>query len=363
MTLSPQIESRASKMRYYLVLLSYVAACSMAFFSWRFDSGAVVFRYLTAGAALLSFDLKRWDKFKVFLVLFLLVALVARRLLVVWTLFALVYQIDNLKIPLKKIALVGLAVLSIEIFLQLEMLAFDLVMNRGEYYTKVNRIVYDLGTGNTNRCGALFYYWIILLYVVLKDRHRFLYVILSLSVAWLVFYITGSRTGFYGAIIINLVAVFYWKGWIKSWMRWALVLLPAVLFAGTFYLAANMADNEGVNEAASGRLYYVVMFTQEYSTRDWLIGAPRELDEPLDSSYLDIICTGGILLAVFMCTAYMGTIAGYFKRTAPYLPIILAVLASGLTETIFVNPNAVSVVFWILILQCFIRQKPILSES
>lgn len=340
--------------------VAYIVACCMNFVSWGIESAAVSFRYIIAGSILLSFSLHNWDRFKVFLVFFLLVSLAARRLLIVWTIMAMVYQIDCLGISLKKLAGIGIVILSIEFFLLTELLLLGIINNNGEFLEKVSRYVYDLGTGNSNRIGALILFFMLLLYLIMKDNKKLLYVLFSLSFGYLGYYITGCRTAFYGIAIINIVAIAYWSGYIRNWMKWFIAPIPILLFVGTFILAANMDDNEDINEMASGRLYYVLKFTQEYTQTEWLIGAPIEDDAPLDSSYLDMITKGGILLASFFCVGFMVTVIRSFNKIKPYLPFVLALIATGLTETYFVAPNAVSIILWVFVLMPFVRYTPVL---
>ena len=94
--------------------------------------------------------------------------------------------------------------------------------------------------------------------------------------------------------------------------------------------------------------------------KEWMIGAPIEDDAPLDSTYLDLITKGGILLASFFSIGFSNVIIRYYKQILPYLPFILAMAASGLTETYFTSPNGVSIIMWVFVLMPFIRQKPIL---
>lgn len=132
------------------------------------------------------------------------------------------------------------------------------------------------------------------------------------------------------------------------------------MFGLTFYLAFNLNDNKGLNEMASGRLWYIVKFTQDFTFNDWLIGAPRTIDEPLDSSYLEIIHTGGISLCIFLCIAYYITSIKYFNLIKPYLPIIITMLIAGLTESILLRPSDLSIIFWMLMFQGIIKYKPII---
>lgn len=340
------------------VYIAYLLTCCMSFVSWHIDAASSLFRYFIAGSLLLSFNWIRWDRFKVFLIVFLLISLSARRLLVVWTIMAMVYQILFLKIPIRRIALIGVVIILMELFIQIEWVLLGIIQNKSTFVLKVMRPVYDLGTGNSNRIGSLFLFLTFLLYIVLKDKRRVLFLFVSFLISYIAYFITGSRTAFYGSTILNIMVILYWYGFIKDWMRWLIALVPLICFVGTFYLAANMDSNDTVNEAASGRLYYIVKFTEEYTFREWLIGAPIEESAPLDSTYLEIITKGGIILASFFCIGFFGATVFNFKEIVSYLPFAIALLFSGLTETYFINPNSVSILLWIIVLIPFIKYKP-----
>ena len=350
-----------SSYREMLVMVAYVLSCVTYFLSWHFPSSEPVMRYVIGFTVLASIKWTQWDWSKAALILFLFISLVARRLLVVWIIFALVYQIDYLQIPIRKLAKTGAIVFLILIFFQLEMVLLSFVENEEWYTLKVTRTLYDCGTGNPNRAGLLVYFFLLNLYIIFKDNRRCAFIILSLTLSAIAYYYTGSRTGFFGIILVTATALAYWNGLIRNWMKWFIAIIPILCFAATFYMALNMEDNGDVNEAASGRLYYIVTLTKEYTTREWIVGAPRETDDPLDSTYLDIITKGGILLASFMSLSFAVSIIRRFKTTVPYLPFILALFASGLTETYFTSANGVSIILWVFILQSICNYKPNLN--
>lgn len=358
----PETESRLYYVRTGLIWFAYILACVMEYLSWHVTEAVQPLRYLIAGAVLLSFDYDKWDKFKIFLAVFLLAALVARRLLTIWTIMALVYQIDALKIPVKRIALAGACIMGALVILQITLFAYNVFEGYERRYSKLSRMVYDLGTGNANRFSALVYFFFMLLYLNFKEGYRTAYVVWSLIIGYFVFYLTGSRTPFLGIIVLNIVAIADWFGLLKNWTKWAFAFLPAFFLVMTFMLAANIDDNLDVNTLASGRLYYIVMFTIDFTPLDWLVGTVREFDEPLDSTYLDLIIKGGILLATFVCVGFAMSVIKCFDKVKPYLPLAVSCSASGLAETFYTDPNSVSVIFWMVILMWYIKPKPVFGS-
>ena len=73
-----------SSYRELLVMFAYVVACISYYISWYQPSLESTLRYVMGFALLASIKWTGWDYSKVALILFLLVSLVALRLLVVW---------------------------------------------------------------------------------------------------------------------------------------------------------------------------------------------------------------------------------------------------------------------------------------
>lgn len=345
-----------------LIWIAYLFTCVQYFLSWHFEGSDAFLRYATAFCIILSIDFGKWDKFKMFLFVLLPIALILRRLLIVWTLLSIVYQIDQLKIPIRKLSILAISVLAIEIFLQVESILLDIIENEGKRFIKSDVIIYDLGTGNPNRASSLFFKVSLFSYILFKDKQRYLFVITTILASILGFVVTGSRTTLACSVLLLILAFGYWRKWFKNWMRFAIASLPVIMFIVTFYLAINLEENKNLNEIASGRLWYIVKFTSEFTTKEWLIGAPRSIDEPLDSAYLEIIHTGGILLATFFCLSFILSVLKYYTQFLPYIPILIVVLVGGLTESIILRPSDISIIFWMLTLYVFIKPKPIISS-
>lgn len=346
--------------RILLVWIAYFFTCIQYVISWHIKDSDIVCRYLIAGCLLLSIRYEKIDKNKLFLFFFLIISLFLRRLLIVWCLLALAYQIDEYRIPLRKITKFALIILVIIFFVLIDGILIGIIENEGLKYIKSDRLIYDLGTGNANRCASLFFKLVILLYLLLKDTKRKLFVLTTLCISYLGYLINGSRAVLLSSLLLIILSYGYWFHLYKNWMKYIIAGLPVVMYIFTFYLALHLEDYKDINEMASGRLWYIVRFTQEFQTIDWLIGAPRTLNEPLDSSYLEIIHTGGICLASFFCISYASSILYNYKKLISYLPVLITILIMGLSESILLRPSDISVILWVLILQKFIKYKPII---
>lgn len=344
-----------------LIWIAYSIVTVQNFLSWHLNGIDQILRYVIAICLIVSLDFSKWDKFKIFLLLFLVIALILRRLLIVWTLLCLVYQIDYFKLSLKDLTHVALILVCFELFLQTEGVLIGLLKNTAVKYIKSNSFTYDLGTGNANRCAGLFFKIIVLLYLKYRNNNHSIFFFSSVLLGIISYKITGSRTPFICSFLIMGLAILYWKQLIPKSSKFIIAILPIVFFILTFYLAFNLNENKELNEAASGRLWYIVKLTQEFTIKDWLIGAPRTTDDPLDSAYLEIIHTGGILLALFFIIAFAKTTLVKFNEIKSFIPIILPMLLGGLTEAILLRPTEISVIFWVIMMQSFIKYKPRLT--
>lgn len=346
--------------RIFLLWSAYILICIQYFLSWQIEGSDVICRYLTASCLILSFKYERVNLFFIFSFIFLIIAFVFRRLLIVWCLYAIVYQFIDYRIPLKKIVKIAVVVLSLIFIVLIDGLLIGLFENEGEKYIKSTAVIYDLGTGNANRCASLFFKFVILLYLLLKNNHPYYLISGILIISYIGYDINGSRAVLATSLLLAFLSILYWNNGFRNWMKYFIAVLPIMMYFLTFYLAFNLEDFKEFNKIASGRLWYIMKFTQDFTLKEWLFGAPRTIDDPLDSSYLEIIHTGGICLASFFCIAYFIVIITNYKRIIPFLPVMITMLVMGLSESILLRPTDISVIFWMIILKN-ILQKPILT--
>lgn len=345
-----------------LVWAAYVIICLQYYISWYLNEMDKPLRYITAICLIISVDYSKWDKYKSFLLAFGVVSLLFRRLLVVWILVNIVYQIDYYRIPIKKLVSVALFLILVQIFISTEGVLIGLFKDNSVKYVKSETYTHDLGTGNANRCAELFFKAILFSYLILKKSYKFLWIIFTIIISYIGYLITGSRTTLICSILTILLAILYWREFFKNWMKYPISILPIVIFIATFYMSTHIAEFSEINELASSRLTYIVKFTKEFTIQDWLIGAPKTLDEPLDSSCLEMIHFGGILLALFFCISFANSIIHYYHQDLSFMPVIISILFAGLTESIYTRPSDIAILLWIFTLQSNIKYKPILYQ-
>lgn len=350
-------KSTITQFRTTLVWCAFILVSIQYFLSWHFENIDILCRYGAAACLIGSIDFTKWKKQNLLLTLFLVVAVAIRRYLIVWVLLTLVYQIVEYNIKLKELARCGFIIVSLILLIQIEGILLGILSNTGMIYVKSQQTIYDLGTGNANRCAGVFFDLVLLLYILIGNSRKYLFCFFCIIILLVGFKITGSRTSFLCTLLVIFLSICNWKNLISHKYKYIISLTPIIFFCLTFLLAFNFASDESVNEKMSGRLWYILRFTQDFSILNWIIGAPRIVDEPMDSAYLEIIHTGGILLAIFFCTNFMKSTLRHFDITKPYLPLILPMLVAGLTESIIMRPSVTSVPFWILIILPYFNYK------
>ena len=343
--------------RYLCIYISFILTCFLPIFGWFNEELTSPLRYVITFITIISFNWSKWNKFKILIILFLFLSIIVRRLLVIWVIISLSYQILELKIPLKKIGKIGFLTYLIIILFLIELNLFAIIKNQPVIYEKFNRILYDLGTGNTNRTGLLFLSFFLYAYFVFNNKNLFNYIIFSLILSFIIFYITGCRTMFFSIIILNLFLIFEKFKLINNWQRFIYGLLPLIFLVGSFYLTYAVEDNSEINSTMSGRLGYIQRFTLESSVKDLLIGTVNESDSPLDSSYLALVVKGGLILVLFFSLGFLGSSIKFWNVNKKFLPVVTAILCSGITESTFSNLNSTSLLIWLYIIQFYSSKK------
>lgn len=350
--------------RYYLVILSFILSCIYAWYTRVLGplNNAININYVLAITILLSFDFKKIDKSKIFLIISLLICgILIRRWLVLWTIIALVYQIDYYKINLRRLAFISIVVLSCELLIQLESVLFGILQENVIVVEKTGRMAHDLGIGNSNRLGLIIFDWcnMLYLYMAVKKGSRFTFVLISILLSSIMFYYTSCRTAYMGIWILILVAYMYWKNLIPQSTKTIVGLFPLIVFLLHLYVFSNYSDLGDLNEASTGRLWYITKYITNFSESEWLIGGIIESDDPLDGSYLEMILKGGIVLSTLFCVTFFVSCVKCFDKIKKYLPVVISTLLAGIPETIFTTPSPSAVILWAIILYYFFPNKPV----
>lgn len=284
-----------------------------------------------------------------------------RRWLVLWTIIALVYQIDYYKIHIKELARIGLIVFIFEFFVHIELFLFNFIEDVPVYVVKTGKYAHNLGMPNSNQVGMLTLDFCVLIYLYygICKKYKLKVTLILFSLGFVMFYFTSCRTAYYSILLIILLSFCYWNNLFFEWSKYIVCILPLFLFFTIFYAAINYSELGVINELTTGRIWLMTKYLDDFSSGDYLIGSVIETSDPLDGSYLELILKGGaILCASFSIMFLFSTLINYSK-IKPYLPIIITTLIAGLSETMFSAPAPSSIILWMFTLYSVIAPKPI----
>lgn len=88
---------------------------------------------------------------------------------------------------------------------------------------------------------------------------------------------------------------------------------------------------------------------ENMSAINWLIGLQLPIGEPMDSSFLMLLFSGGLTLFLLFSIIFFQNTIKFFNNIKSYLPIILSILTCGIVENIFSSASGISLIFWLLI--------------
>lgn len=350
-------------LRYNFVIISFILAC---LYKWYIGvlspiASVINIHYLIAFCLIISLDFRKFDKFKILVLITLPICVVfIRRWLVTWSIITLVYQINYYNINIRKLALIAITILCFELFIQLEAILMGIFQDETAVLIKTKRIAHDFGTGNPNRLGMMSYELCNMLYLYfgIKKQRRILFFLTALLISYFIYYFSSCRTAFIGSIIMLTIAIAYWNKLTPKILRFFIGILPIILFGINIFIANYYTELGDINEVSTGRLWYITKYLSNFSSKDWFIGTVIETDGPLDGSYLEMILKGGILLCSLFSISFYISIIRYFKEVQPFLPIVISTLIVGLSETIITMPSSSTIILWMITLYYFIKYKP-----
>ncbi len=315
--------------------------------------------YFVAIFTLLSINPLEIGKFKTILLLILPICLIFRNWLMLWTVIATAYQLIELKIPIRNLAITAFLITLFQLLFQIELILLGITSHTPTIVEKTHSVIYDLGLGNSNNVGTTIFYLISLLYLICFKHHRTLFVISSITIDLLMYYYCGSRTFFLSSLILIFFGLIYFNGLLKRYYRFYIALLPTVFVSLIVYIAIQYEylDVEFINEIVSGRLYLFYLFFRDFTIIDFLLGKPLELDVPLDNAYLAMLHLGGIITLSFFCICCYKAIMSSFNEIKAYIPFIIGMLFAAMAESTFGAPSGAGIILWMIILTAIIPQK------
>lgn len=266
-----------------------------------------------------------------------------------------VYLFRNFSI--RTLGLINLSLLLIGFAFLTLLQELDIItVNREVWYLTGKGAAQTYGFNNPNTFGGFIFAIIVNCYIVfLRQRRNTILVLFLLLVSIISYNYCLSRAALMGSMV--LVLVHFMVSWkiLRKWMRYLIALLPALYFLVNFYLVVNVADYRDIDILTSGRLGIYSEILGMMTKLNWLIGV-RLPDGPMDGSLWMLLFVGGVAYLLFFLINFYLSITRCFKELYPYLPIMLAVLASGFVENIFFSVSGVSIIFWLLTFRFYLKK-------
>lgn len=258
---------------------------------------------------------------------------------------AFIYLLKD--ISLKLLVQVNVSLLLMFSVLMFFMYAFGIVHSHEWIMPK--GVALDFGFANPNALGSFVYILMLNLYLLFRDKSKYIFPILILLITQMVYHYSLSRTAYIGGIILVFIHFLVIFRLIRPSMRYLIAILPFFLMGITFYFALQLSAYPIINQLFSGRLAIYAVMLENMSVVNWVIGLRLPLGEPMDSSFLMLLFSGGLILFFLFSITFFRNMIRYFDHLKPYLPIILSILACGIVENIFSSASSISLIFWLLI--------------
>ena len=220
-------------------------------------------------------------------------------------------------------------------------------------YKSINGSLYhDLGYGNTNTAGMVFFFFIVSLHLVLYKHYKWLSFILILSVSLFVLIYTASRTSFLASILLLLTYIMPTRFIIKIlYNKYLLVLVPFLVIAPLLFGNWILTNHEELNELLSNRIYIVSLLVELFeSPISYFTGIVIEEEGiPIDNVFCYMLINYGIMAILVFLHQYINIIKKRrYILTFVLIPLLIIVI-SGLGESSWAAFGGMGgSLFWIL---------------
>lgn len=294
---------------------------------------------------LASVDYRKVKSAFFFLPLFSLLLVYNKEILGPINILTFVYLLRNTS--LRSLAFININLLLAFSVLMLFMHTFGIIHSKEWIMPK--GVALDFGFANPNALGSFVYILMLNLYILFHNKSKLILPILILIVTQIIYQYSLSRTAYIGGIILIIIHFLSLFHLIRPSMRYLIAILPFLFMGIIFYFTLQLSIYPIINQLFSGRLTIYATMLENMSAINWLIGLQLPIGEPMDSSFLMLLFSGGLtLFLLFSITFFQNTII-FFNNIKSYLPIILSILTCGIVENIFSSASGISLIFWLLI--------------
>lgn len=354
------------KISYIYKFALYVYCISLVFRDLLQSMGLPVFVFLVSlfiiPFVLLFFELLVNHKFSISTFLFLL--------LTSFYVFSIPYNINGFmfflplvsagiafrKVDFRYITYIFLITQFICILLRFYLLSMGMIEEKtfgADWKVSDGRSVYELGYGNPNTAGMVFFFFCGTLYCAWYEKKKVLSFILILLISVFAFNYTASRTSFISCILL-LVTYFVpsrfqilFKHKLLLMIIPFIVLLPFIVIPFTVFISF-------LDSILSSRIYYVIYLLSQFKSPLTLITGIY-IDEsnmfPIDNVFSYLLVFGGLVAIIVFIYFYSSIVKNAQKIPFYILAFIAITIITGIGESSWaVFGRWGSSFFWLILL-------------
>ena len=221
-------------------------------------------------------------------------------------------------------------------------LFLGIIENKEHYYLhKTSSVVYDLGLRSANNFPTYIIFLEMFVYLLIYDfsyKKKMFFLSIFFVVTMVVYDFCGSRGGVIAMITMGIAELCSYS--LRKIILKKLDYIILIFLLLSIWTALYGSQNNEINQLMSTRPRCWLMFIQDFSFRDYLIGdihfnGVSELGYNVDSSYLILLGRNGILGYCIVWYLTKKTIALNLNFLVEIFPVIALVLLTSFFESYF----------------------------
>lgn len=222
-----------------------------------------------------------------------------------------------------------------------------------EYKTESGNLYHDLGYGNPNTAGMVFFFLVVSLHLILYDTHKWFSFILIILISLFALYYTASRTSFLTSLL--LLSTYVIPSVIVKkilYNKYFLFLIPFLILSPLLFGNWILSNYEEINDLLSNRIYIVYLLMELFKTPISLLTGIVIEDEgiPIDNVFCYMLINYGIVAVLFFTFQYIKIIRSRYNISIVMLVPLLLIIVSGFGEASWAAFGGMgSSLFWILL--------------
>lgn len=257
----------------------------------------------------------------------------------IFLILSIVFLLSKFKI--KEIAIMNLIFIGITLFIMIILHSLDIIQTNIMHMNLLNdnRIRYDFGMGNPNKCATFVFGALANLYYLFEKKNPILiFIILIVAYIYIGEY-TGSRTFQIACIVLMTFPLFRFNNLgdfilghnyiIWGGLLGVIVCLLCVVYA-TF-------DYKLLDIIFTGRISLAKDLVANSSPINYLMGNSYVKTSIIDNSYFHLIFEAGIFIFILFIISLVKTIQNIKLNTLYLIPLLAAYVVYGLMESIMTD--------------------------